>query len=501
MTEEETKNMTEENTQNEQDNIPSEIESRKNAIAKWRDAGIDPFGSKFERTDFAGDIHSEFPSNEERVVVVAGRITAKRDMGKAAFLDLNDPKGKIQIFCSLKELGDDNFKSITDLIHLGDFLGVKGEVFKTRRGEISIRAKEITILSKALRPLPEKWHGLQDVELRYRQRYLDLISNPETKKVMEGRSRIVREIRDYLAENSFIEVETPVFHKVASGAAARPFETHHNAQDMDYFLRISLEIHLKLAMIGGIDRVYEMAKVFRNEGMDKDHSPEYTMLELYQAYGDYEDMMKIVEDLYLRCSLALNGSNTTEYRGEKIDFTPPWPRKKFNDLFIEYAGIDLLKNPSLEDLQNRAKEFDKDAGDIKTRGRLIDLIFSKTVEDNLRGPVFVVDYPVEISPLAKKIPDMDGFVYRFEAFILGSEMGNAFTELNDPIDQRERFENQMTDRDAGDDEAMPIDEEFLLAMEHGMPPAGGLGLGIDRMAMVLLDQASIRDVILFPLMK
>lgn len=493
--------MTDENTKNEQEQISSEMESRKAAVEKWRDAGIDPFGSKFERTGFAGDIHANFPSNEDDEIAVAGRITAKRDMGKAAFLDLNDPKGKIQIFCSLKELGEETFQRITDLMHVGDFLGVKGEIFKTKRGEISIRAKEVIILSKAIRPLPEKWHGLQDVELRYRQRYLDLISNPDSKKVMEGRSRIVREVRDYLAENSFIEVETPVFHNVASGAAAKPFSTHHNAQDRDYFLRISLEIHLKLAMIGGIDRVYEMAKVFRNEGMDRDHSPEYTMLELYQAYADYEDMMKIVEDLYLRCSLALNGSNTIEYRGEKVDFTPPWPRKKFNDLMIEHAGIDLLKKPSIEELQAKAKEFDEDADDIKTRGRLIDLIFSKKVEEHLRGPMFVVDYPIEISPLAKKIPDMDGFVYRFEAFILGSEMGNAFTELNDPIDQRERFLEQMKDRSAGDDEAMPLDEDFVLAMEHGMPPAGGLGLGIDRMAMVLLDQPSIRDVILFPLMK
>ncbi|MFH1515043.1 MAG: lysine--tRNA ligase [bacterium] len=485
----------------EQEELSSEIESRISSISKWLEVGIDPFGHRFERTDFAEKIIKNFPSNENDVVSVAGRIIAKRVKGKAAFLDLYDPTGKIQIFCSFNEVGEETFTPLKKLLHVGDFLGVSGEIFQTKLGEISIRAKKITFLSKAIRPLPEKWHGLQDIELRYRHRYLDLISNPESRKTLIGRSTVVREIRDYLAENSFVEVETPVFHKVASGAAAKPFETHHNAMDTDYFLRISLEIHLKMAMIGGIDRVYEMAKVFRNEGMDRDHSPEYTMLELYQAYADYEDMMKIVEDLYLRCALVLHGSNTIEYRGEQIDLTPPWPKKKFNDLLIEYAGIDLTKNPSIEELQKRAKHLDDESDQIKTRGRLLDLIFSKTVEDHLKGPLFVIDYPIETSPLAKKIPDQDGFVYRFEAFILGSEMANAFTELNDPIDQRERFMGQMKDRSEGDDEAMPIDEEFLLAMEHGMPPAGGLGMGIDRMVMVLLDQPSIRDVILFPLMK
>lgn len=485
----------------DEEHITPEIESRKATIPKWLEQGVDPFGHKFERSALAKEIHDEFPSNDGDSVTVCGRIQAKRDMGKAAFIDLYDTTGKIQIFCSKKELGDQLFENVTTLIHTGDFVGVTGEVFKTKMGEISVRAKELTMLGKAIRPLPEKWHGLQDIELRYRQRYLDLITNPTTAWVFRSRSLIVREMRKYLEEKGFLEVETPVFHKVASGATAKPFETHHNALDRDYFLRISLELHLKIAMIGGIERVYEMTKVFRNEGMDRDHSPEYTMLELYQAYGNYEDMMKIVEDLFIRCALMIHGANVIEYRGEQIDLTPPWPRFKFNDLMIKHAGIDLAKKPSIDELQKKALDFDKDADEINTKGRLIDLIFSNTVEQNLKGPVFVIDYPIEISPLAKKLPDSDNFVYRFEAFILGSEIANAFTELNDPIDQRERFMNQMKDRSAGDDEAMPVDDEFVLAMEHGMPPAGGLGIGIDRMVMVLLDQPSIRDVILFPLMK
>jgi lysyl-tRNA synthetase class 2 len=488
------------NPDDSEDIIP-EIESRMQTIELWKKQDIDPFGHKFERTHYAGDIHERYPSNEGDMVTVSGRMMAKRDMGKAAFLDLFDVSGKIQIFCSLKEIGEQWFKNITTLIHAGDFLGFRGEVFRTKMGEISIRAKEVTMLSKALRPMPEKWHGLQDIELRYRQRYLDLITNPESLKVFEARSRVIKEIRNYLDENRFIEVETPVFHKVASGAAAKPFETHHNALDEDFYLRISLELHLKIAMIGGIERVYEMSKVFRNEGMDRNHSPEYTMLELYQAYANYEDMMKIVEDIYLRSALALHGSNVVEYQGEKIDFTPPWPRLKYNDLMIKHAGIDLAADPSIADLQKIAKKFDPDAAEIHTKGKLIDLLFKHTVEDNLHGPIFVIDYPIEMSPLAKKLPGQDKFVYRFEAFILGSEMANAFTELNDPIDQRERFMYQMKDRKAGDDEAMPIDEEFVLAMEYGMPPAGGLGVGIDRMVMILMNQPSIRDVILFPLMK
>jgi len=481
--------------------ITPEIESRIQAIKEWREKGIDPYGERFERTKYAKQVLDEYPSNEEDDVIVAGRLTAKRDMGKAVFLDLTDSSEKIQIFCKLDNLGEETLGDVTNRMHVGDFIGVHGEVFKTKRGEISIRAKEIKLLSKALRPLPEKWHGLRDIELRYRQRFLDLIANPEVHRVFKARGRVIKEIRDYLDENHFLEVETPVFHKIPGGATARPFATHHNALDLDFFLRISLELHLKIAMIGGIERVYEMNKVFRNEGMDRDHSPEYTMLELYQAYADYTDMMKIVEDLYLRCALALHGMHIIKYEGEEYDLSPPWPRKQYNELMIEHAGVDLSKKPSLEELQKIAKKYDPEADKIKTRGRLIDLIFKSTVEGHLKGPLFVIDYPIEISPLAKKIPGRDGFVYRFEAFIKGSEMANAFSELNDPIDQRERFLSQMKDRAAGDEEAMQLDEEFLLAMEHGMPPAGGLGVGIDRMVMFLMDQPSIRDVILFPLMK
>ena len=492
--------MTDENMLEEQD-INPEIERRMESITEWRAKGIDPFGSKFQRTKFAKEILDAYPSNEDDEVSVAGRISAKRDMGKAVFVDLTDPTEKIQVFCKVDLLGQETLNDITNRMHVGDFIGVKGNVFKTKRGEISLRAKEIRILSKAIRPMPEKWHGLRDVELRYRQRYLDMIANPEVRRVFEARGRIIKEIRDYLCEKGFTEVEIPVFQKIAGGATARPFATHHNAQDMDLFLRISLELHLKMAMIGGLEKVYELSKVFRNEGMDRDHSPEYTMLELYQAYADYNDMMKIVEDIYLRCALALHNSHLITYESEQLDFSPPWPRKQYNELMIEYAGIDLAKKPSVDELQKLAKKYDPEAVKIKTRGRLIDLIFKHTVESHLRGPLFVVDYPIEISPLAKKIPDRDGFVYRFETFIMGSEMANAFTELNDPIDQRERFLSQMKDRLAGDEEAMQLDEEFLDAMEHGMPPAGGLGVGIDRMVMVLMDQPSIRDVILFPLMK
>ncbi len=469
-----------------------------------RAMGVDPFGHRFDRTHYSTQIINGFDELEGKTVRAAGRITAKRVMGKASFLDINDFQGKIQVYIKIDNLSEDAYKFL-DLISIGDFLGVEGKVFKTRRGEISIEVAAYEYLGKALKPLPEKYHGLQDKELRYRQRYLDLIANPDVREVFVKRSKIIDAIRLFLNERGYLEVETPMLHKIAGGASAKPFETHLNALDMNLFIRISLELYLKRLMIGGIEKVYEIGKVFRNEGMDRDHNPEFTLLEVYEAFGDLESMMELTEGMFVECARKVNNSLRCNYRGYDVDLTPPWPRKRYNDLMKEYADVDLEGASDVNILAARTRELgylpdDEDASTY-TRGMLIDLIFKNAVEPNLIQPVFVIDYPIELSPLAKKLPGSAALVSRFEPFMAGHEMGNAFTELNDPIDQRERFEEQLNLRRAGDEEAHPMDEEFIESQMHGMPPAGGLGIGVDRLVMLLTGQHSIRDVILFPMMK
>ena len=491
-----------ENTDEER--LNEEEQQRRAEMEQIRAMGIDPFGSRYDRTHYSTQVTDNFAELEGQTVRVAGRITAKRDMGKASFLDIHDFKGKMQLYFKIDNIGEQAYKFL-DLVSIGDFIGVEGKVFKTRHGEITINVAEYKYLGKALKPLPEKYHGLQDKELRYRYRYLDLIANPDVKEVFIKRAAIISRMRRCLDEGGYLEVETPMLHKIAGGAAAKPFTTYLNALDMSLFLRISLELYHKRLMIGGIERVYEIGKVFRNEGMDRDHNPEFTLLEAYQAFGDLQSMMELTENIFVSCAEAVNGTLKCNFREYEIDLIPPWPRVQLCELMAKHTGIDLEKSIELEFLIKKAKDLgyitdDEDTAHI-TRGQVIDLIFKNAVEPQLIQPVFVIDYPIEVSPLAKRIPGKPGFVYRFEPFIAGHEMGNAFTELNDPIDQRERFEAQVKMRCEGDEEAHPMDEEFVEAMEHGMPPAGGLGIGVDRLVMLLTGQHSIRDVIFFPLMR
>lgn len=479
-----------------------EHRSRYAAKLAWEAIGVSPFGHAFDASAMAADISNNFDAWDGKPVTIAGRVMAKRGQGKAAFLDLQDRSGRIQLFASIDQLGDEGLDRLVRWIHAGDYLGITGEVFRTKRGEISIRVDKYDLLSKALNPMPEKWHGLQDIEIRYRKRYLDLISNEESRRILLMRSRLVRAVREFLWSRDYVEVEVPVLTDIASGAAARPFNTHHNALDWDLHLRISLELPLKKAMIGGIDRVFEIGRVFRNEGIDRDHSPEFTMLECYQAFSDYEGMMELVESMFHKVALDVLGTAKVQLpEMPEVDLTPPWPRRRYHELLREYAGFELTSETTVEDLKAAIRRHGFDDSDVATKGRGIDVLFSKTVEDHLPGPVFVLDYPIELSPLARRIPGQEHLTYRFEAFLYGMEMGNAFTELNDPEDQRRRFTHQSEERAAGDDEAMPIDEDFIEAMSHGMPPAGGLGIGIDRMAMVFAGANNLRDVILFPLLK
>jgi lysyl-tRNA synthetase class 2 len=386
-------------------------------------------------------------------------------------------------------------------IDIGDIIGAKGKLFLTRSGEPTIEVGDFTLLAKALQPLPEKWHGLSDVEKRYRQRYLDLISNPEIKKIFETRSKIISSIRNFLNKQGFMEVETPVFQPEAGGAAARPFITHHNTLDRDFFLRIALELHLKRLIIGGFDKVYELGRIFRNEGIDFKHNPEFTMLETYEAYADYQDVMKMAEEMISSVCLEVRGTQKVEFNGHTVDFTPPWKRMELRQAVIQYAGLDYNQFPDAESLKaemmRRGMQFDLN----KERGKLIDELISTYVDPNMIQPAILFDYPIELSPLAKKKPGDEKTVERFEAYAGGMEIANAFTELNDPVDQRQRFQKQMEERAAGDAEAPQMDEDFLLAMEHGMPPTGGLGVGIDRIVMILTNQQSIREVILFPTLR
>ncbi len=464
--------------------------------------GIDPFGEFFERTHDAKDIADNFDQLEGQEVAVAGRILATRGHGKAGFAQLQDMSGQIQVYARVNDLGAEQYDLFSSL-DIGDIIGLKGDVFRTRTGEITVAIKELKMLCKSLRPLPEKWHGLKDVELRYRQRYVDLIVNPEVKEVFVLRSKIIKAIRDFLDARDFLEVETPTMHAIAGGATARPFITHHNALDIDLYLRIALELHLKRLLVGGFEKVYEIGRIFRNEGISTKHNPEFTMLELYQAYADYNVMMQVIEEMLAYIADNVLGTREISYLGQEIDLTPPWNRLTMLEAIEKYVGIDFnaVEEDNEEALKEIAEDFDIKVEGSINKGNLINEIFESSVEPRLIQPTFIIDYPIEISPLAKRKPDNPGLTYRFEAFIGTFELANAFSELNDPIDQKERFKKQMELRAAGDDEAHAMDEDFVRALEYGMPPAGGMGIGIDRLIMILTDSASIRDVILFPTMR
>lgn len=476
------------------------MQVRLEKLKNLQDKGLNPFGAPFPRSHYTSDILDKFEELNGQDVVIAGRIMSKRDMGKAAFAHLQDFYGQIQIYVRMNDVGPEIHEMFTHL-DIGDFIGVKGYVFRTQKGEITVGAKEITLLTKALRPLPEKWHGLKDVELRYRQRYVDMIVNPEVKNVFIMRSRIIQAMRRYLDSRGFLEVETPTMHAIAGGASARPFITHHNALDIDLFMRIALELHLKRLIVGGLEKVYEIGRVFRNEGISTKHNPEFTMMELYQAYADYHDMMNLTEEMIAAIAREVLGTTRIMYQGVEIDLTPPWTRITMVDVVKKYTGIDFLELQNDEEAREAAGKLGVHVAKDASRGTVINEVFENKVEEQLIQPTFVMDYPLEISPLAKRKEDDPNFTYRFELFIYAREHANAFSELNDPLDQRERFVRQMEQRAKGDDEAQMMDEDFVRALEVGMPPTGGLGIGMDRLIMLLTDSPSIRDVILFPTLR
>ena len=479
------------------------MQIRRDKLEELQEKGKDPFEiTKFNRTNTAGEVKANYEEFEGKYITVAGRIIAKRIMGKASFCTIQDTDEKIQSYVSINDLGEENYKEFKTW-DIGDIIGITGFVFKTRTEEISVHANEVTLLSKSLRPLPEKFHGLKDPDLRYRQRYVDLIMNPEVKETFIKRSRIISEIRRILDEKGYLEVETPVLNTISGGATARPFVTHHNALDIDMYLRIATELNLKRLIVGGYDKVYEIGRIFRNEGMDIRHNPEFTTIEFYEAYADYNDMMDISEELFSKCAMKVCGSMKITYQGQEIDLTPSWKRISMIDSIKEACGVDFNEIETDEEAVKLAEERGMEFADEtkKTRGDVISMFFDEYVEKTLIQPTFVYDYPVEISPLAKRKTTDPRLTERFELFIGGREYANAFSELNDPIDQYERFKKQVEARDAGDDEAGMMDEDFINALEYGMPPTGGIGIGIDRLVMLLTDSASIRDVLLFPTMK
>jgi len=477
------------------------LKFRREKLNKLKQENRDPFEiTKYSPDHYSQEIIDNFDTLEGQTVVVAGRIMSKRVMGKASFAHIMDAKGKIQIYVQVNQIGEEeyeNFKSFD----IGDIIGVKGEVFRTKKGEISIKAQDIILLVKSLQPLPEKWHGLKDPDLRYRQRYVDLIVNPEVKKTFIIRSQVIRGIRKYLDDKGYLEVETPILHNTAGGAAARPFITHHNTLDIDMYMRIATELHLKRLIVGGFDKVYEIGRIFRNEGMSIKHNPEFTSIELYEAYADYEDMMNLTEEMISSVAKEVLGTMVISYQGQEIDLTPPWRRMTMIEAVREYTGVDFVSLSTDEEARNAAKKIGVLVEDNMSWGQVLNAIFEEKVEEKLVQPIFIKDYPIEISPLAKRMKDDPRLTYRFELFITGREIANAFSELNDPIDQKERFMQQARQRAAGNQEAHMMDEDFVNALEIGMPPTGGLGIGIDRLIMLLTDSYSIRDVILFPTMK
>lgn len=476
---------------------------RRNKLSDLQEKGMDPFNVyKVDVSDYSKNIIDNYLDYEGKIVKLAGRIMTKRGQGKAGFITIQDTLGQIQIFIKVDIVGKETLDSVFSY-DIGDIIWVEGEVFKTKVGEVTIRVLKIDLISKSLRVLPEKFHGITDPDLRYRHREIDIIMNRDVKDVFLKRSKIISEIRLFLDNRGYLEAETPMLSLIAGGAAARPFLTHHNTLNMDMYLRIATELYLKRLIVSGFDKVYEMGKNFRNEGIDIKHNPEFTMIELYEAYSDYNDMMRLTEDLISSVCLKVCGSMKVEYQGTEIDFTPPWRRITMLDAVREYSGIDF-KTLTIEDSYNIAKEheleFKKDLKDC-SKGEILNAMFEKYVENKLIQPTFIIDYPVEISPLTKKKRGDDDFTERFEGFIYGREICNAYSELNDPIVQRERFLKQELERELGDDEAYSIDEDFMYSLEYGMPPTGGLGIGIDRIVMFLTNSYSIRDVILFPTMK
>ncbi|HZG10456.1 MAG: lysine--tRNA ligase [Kurthia gibsonii] len=481
---------------------------RRQKMDSIREAGLDPFGQRFERTHLTNELHEQFEAVskeelEEREaveVVVAGRIMTKRSKGKVGFANIQDLGGQIQIYVRKDAIGEEAYE-IFKRADLGDIVGIKGTLFKTNVGELTIKALEFTFLTKSLRPMPEKFHGLQDVEQRYRQRYLDLMTNDESKKAFITRSQIIRSIRNFLDNKGYLEVETPMLNSVAGGAAARPFVTHHNALDAQMYMRIAIELYLKRLIVGGLEKVYEIGRVFRNEGVSTRHNPEFTLLELYEAYADYEDIMNLTEDLFVHVAQEVLGTTQVQYGEDVIDLSKGWKRMHMVDAVKEATGVDFWKEMTKEEAQALAKEHHVEIKDTMEVGHIINEFFEQKIEESLVQPTFVYGHPVEISPLAKKNPEDPRFTDRFELFIVRREHANAFTELNDPIDQRERFESQMVEKEQGNDEAHEMDEDFLEALEYGMAPTGGLGIGIDRLIMLLTNSQSIRDVLLFPLMR
>lgn len=489
--------------------LNDQIEVRREKMQQLIDLGIDPFGEKFERTAYTDRLKADWEQfskeelaekEDESGTVIAGRLMTKRGKGKAGFAHIQDINGQIQIYVRKDQIGEEAF-DIWNQADLGDIVGIKGVMFKTNTGELSVKAKEFTSLAKALRPLPDKYHGLKDVEERYRKRYLDLITSEDSKGTFIKRSLIIQEMRNYLNQRGFLEVETPMMHTIAGGAQARPFVTHHNALDMELFMRIAIELHLKRLIVGGLEKVYEIGRVFRNEGISTRHNPEFTMIELYEAFADFHDIMDLTEEMIAHIADHVTGSMVVEYDGEQIDLTPKWKRVHMVDAVKEKTGVDFYEVKSDEEAHALAKEHGIAVQSTMAYGHILNEFFEQKVEETLIQPTFVFGHPIEISPLAKQNPEDSRFTDRFELFIVGREHANAFTELNDPIDQRKRFEAQVAEKEAGNDEAHEMDEDFLEALEYGMPPTGGLGIGIDRLVMLLTDSASIRDVLLFPYMR
>ena len=478
------------------------IQVRKEKLKALIEAGKNPYEiTEFNRSHVTTEIFENYEELEEKEVAIAGRIMGKRIMGKASFAHVQDPYGKIQLYVSVNDLGEESYKAFKE-DDIGDIVGVRGFVFKTKTGEISIHAKEVTLLSKSLRPLPEKFHGLKDTDLRYRQRYVDLIMNPEVKDTFIKRIQILKEIRSFLDNLGYLEVETPILNNISGGASARPFITHHNTLDIDMYLRIALELNLKRLIVGGFDRVYEMNRVFRNEGMDIKHNPEFTELELYAAYQNLDDMMNVTEKLITTVAQKVLGTLKVNFQGREIDLTPGWRKVTMTEIVKEVTGVDFNTIKTDEEAQEALKSLGIALDPIKqSRGDILAQIFDEKCEETIVNPTFVYEYPIENSPLAKKVKGSDTMVQRFELFIAGGEYANAFSELNDPIDQYERFLNEIRNRDKGDEEAGMMDEDYINALEIGLPPTGGMGMGIDRLVMLLTNSASIRDVLLFPTMK
>lgn len=483
------------------------MRARRDKLAFYQEKNVNPFGNKFVRTDLAEDLiaqYDQFTKEEleekDDNVTIAGRVMTKRGKGKAGFAHVQDLSGQIQIYVRKDTVGEEAY-DIFKSVDMGDIVGITGVMFRTKVGELSVKASELTLLTKSLRPLPEKYHGLKDVEQRYRQRYLDLITNPDSKETFILRSKIIRSMRRYLDEHAFLEVETPMMHGIPGGASARPFETYHNALEIPLYMRIAIELHLKRLIVGGMEKVYEIGRVFRNEGVSTRHNPEFTMMELYEAYADFHDVMTLTENLISHIAKEVLGSTEIQYGEETVNLEPEWRRLHIVDAVKEYTGVDFWPEMSDDEARGLAKKHGVDIQDNMTYGHVLNEFFEQKVEESLIQPTFIYGHPVEISPLAKRNEEDARFTDRFELFVVGREHANAFSELNDPIDQRERFEAQVKERDAGNDEAHLMDEDFLEALEYGMPPTGGLGIGIDRLVMLLTNSPSIRDVLLFPQMR